>query len=241
MPPGQIRDHCSIMIPKALRPTMANDVRTFTHRGPHNGTANRWKNARRLRVEYRYRRWEAIAMEFVAARSTIGSDVVRQWAKNLRPGSDVVDIGCGSGAPVSQVLVDEGCCIFGIDASPTLLSMFKRRFPAAPAACEPVERSLFFSQKFDGAVAVGLLFLLPEEAQRSLIKKVGTILKPDGRFLFSAPQDPCEWPDRQTGQVSRSLGMATYERLLRDAGLRLERCYFDEGGNHYVAAVAEGT
>ena len=83
------------MIPKALRPTMANEIRTFIHRGPHNGTANRWKNARRLRVEDQYRRWEAIAMEFVAARSTIGSDVVRDWAKNLRSGSEVVDIGCG--------------------------------------------------------------------------------------------------------------------------------------------------
>lgn len=192
-------------------------------------------------MEDQYLYWEAIAMEFVAARSTIGSDVVRQWARNLRPGSEVVDIGCGSGAPVSQVLVDQGCCVFGIDASPTLLSMFKRRFPAARAACEPVERSPFFSQQFDGAIAVGLLFLLPEEKQRTLIKKVGTILKPDGRFLFSAPRDPCEWPDRQTGQVSRSLGMAAYERLLKDAGMRLERCYIDEGGNHYVAALADGT
>jgi cyclopropane fatty-acyl-phospholipid synthase-like methyltransferase len=180
-------------------------------------------------------------MEFVAARSTIGSDVVRQWTKGLRPGSDVVDIGCGSGAPISQVLVDEGFRIFGIDASPTLLSMFKRRFPTAHAACEPVESSLFFSQKFDGAIAVGLLFLLSEEEQGQLINKVGAILKPGGRFLFSAPPDPCEWIDLQIGQRSLSLGKVAYQHLLTDAGMRLEHSYIDEGCNHYVDAVAEET
>jgi 2-polyprenyl-3-methyl-5-hydroxy-6-metoxy-1,4-benzoquinol methylase len=83
--------------------------------------------------------WEAVAAEFVAARSDIGSEVVRQWTKSLRPGSGVVDIGCGAGVPISQVLIDAGFVVSGIDASPTLLSMFVQRFPQAHAACETVQ------------------------------------------------------------------------------------------------------
>lgn len=72
--------------------------------------------------------WESIAMDFVAARSDIGSDVVRRWAERLPPGGQVVDIGCGSGTPVASTLVKAGLVVAGIDASPTLLSLFRRRF-----------------------------------------------------------------------------------------------------------------
>ncbi len=99
--------------------------------------------------------WEAVAAQFVAARSDIGSEVVRQWTRSLRPGSAVVDIGCGAGVPITQVLIDAGFVVSGIDASPTLLSMFVQRFPQAHAACETVQSSTFFGQQFDGAIAVG--------------------------------------------------------------------------------------
>jgi|SRR5450830_498491 len=181
--------------------------------------------------------WEAIAAEFVAARSDIGSEVVRRWTNCLRPGSDVMDIGCGSGAPISQTLVEAGFAVFGIDASPTLLSMFRSQFPEAHAACETIQSSAFFGQKFDGAVAVGLLFLLSEEDQRKMIEKVGQALRPGGRFLFSAPRAQCEWRDVQTGQPSLSLGEVEYQRLLAGAGMHLNNIYVDEGGNHYFDAA----
>jgi len=180
--------------------------------------------------------WEAIASNFIAGRSDIGSGVVRQWAKNLRPGADVVDLGCGSGVPISLTLVQEGLAISGIDASPTLLSAFRRRFPEAQAACETVQSSTFFGRKFDAAVAVGLLFLLSEDDQRQVIKSVARALKPGGRFLFSAPRNPCEWKDIQTGRLSRSLGEENYRELLAGAGMRLMNTYVDEGENHYFDA-----
>ena len=188
-------------------------------------------------MEGSYRSWEAIAEEFIAARSDIGSDVVRQWAKGLRPGSEVVDIGCGSGAPVSQILVEAGFMVFGIDASPTLLATFHRRFPEAPATCETVQSSNFFGRNFDGAVAVGLMFLLSEQDQRKLIEKVGRALRPSGRFLFSAPRARCDWSDLQTGQPSLSLGAVEYQRQLACAGMHLEHTHVDDGGNHYFDAV----
>ncbi len=81
------------------------------------------------------------------------------------------------------------------------------------------------------------MFLLPEEGQRKLIAKVGQILRPGGRFLFSAPRVQCEWRDLQTGQRSYSLGEAEYQRQLVSAGMHLQNIYVDEGGNHYFEAV----
>jgi 2-polyprenyl-3-methyl-5-hydroxy-6-metoxy-1,4-benzoquinol methylase len=69
--------------------------------------------------------WEAIADKFLAARSHVGADVVREWSKLLPPGATIVDIGCGSGAPISEVLTVERFAVFGIDGSPTLLEAFR--------------------------------------------------------------------------------------------------------------------
>ncbi|WP_262692246.1 class I SAM-dependent methyltransferase [Kordiimonas aestuarii] len=178
--------------------------------------------------------WDDVAGQFLAFRSNIGAALVRAWAQhNLAQGGAVVDVGCGSGVPISKVLHEEGFHIFGIDASPTLLDAFRRNFPDAPSACEAAQNSRFFNRQFDAAVAVGLMFLLAEEDQRKLIRRVAKALRPGGRFLFSAPRARCEWDDLLTGRRSVSLGADSYERVLAAAGLSLLDGYTDEGENHY--------
>lgn len=181
--------------------------------------------------------WEAVADRFAAIRSDVGTDVVRRWAEDLPPGGSVVDIGCGSGRPIAVALADAGFAVSGIDPSPTLLAAFRRTLPGAPAACETAEDSGYFGRRFEGAVAVGLLFLLPPDRQAAVIGRVAQALRPGGRFLFSAPRIACRWTDTLTGRPSQSLGEAEYRVLLDAAGLRLTHGYDDSGGNHYFAAV----
>lgn len=180
--------------------------------------------------------WEAIADRFIAARSAIGAEVVRDWARLLPAGGAVVDIGCGAGVPVSATLIDAGLQVFGIDASPTLVAAFRQRFPMAQVACEAAEESGFFGRMFDGAVAIGLLFLLPAENQRAVIGRVASSLNAGGRFLFSAPRQRCEWTDLLTGRPSLSLGLDAYERILDAVGMRIVATHVDEGENHYIDA-----
>lgn len=181
--------------------------------------------------------WDAIADKFIGSRSDIGVGVVRQWATLLPATGDIVDIGCGSGFPNAVALDRAGFRVFGIDASPCLTVAFQRHLPDAEVSCEPAEASGFFERTFDGALAVGLLFLLPAEKQRQLIGRVGNALKPGGRFLFSAPRQACIWQDTLTGKPSLSLGEETYRLALYEAGMPISDCYVDEGGNNYFDAV----
>lgn len=157
--------------------------------------------------------WNAVAQRFIQARSRIGADTVSRWAKQLLPGGDILDVGCGSGAPISAALIEDGFRILGVDASPVLVAEFRRRFPFAEVVCESAETSGLFQRKFNGAVAIGLLFLLPAEDQRQAINRVARALEPGGRFLFSAPRQVCEWADTLTGRPSLSLGEAEYQRV----------------------------
>ena len=181
--------------------------------------------------------WDAVASAFIAARSGAGADVVRAWSRSLPAGAAVLDLGCGAGVPVSVVLAEQGCRLHGVDASPTLVEAWRRRFPHAPVACEAAEASAYFDRHFDAIVAVGLMFLLEPAAQRAVIARVAAALVPGGRFLFTAPAQAVRWNDLLTRRASVSLGRDAYRSLLAEAGLQLERESTDEGGNHYFNAM----
>lgn len=181
--------------------------------------------------------WEAVAPVFMGARSRIGVETVRTWAQSLPPGAVVLDLGCGTGVPISEALMADGCVVYGVDASPTLVAAFHRRFPDTPVACEPAEGSAFFDRTFNAVVAIGLMFLLPPSTQQALIRRVALALGSGGRFLFTAPEQICTWADELTGRMSISLGADTYRRALDAAGFDTADTRVDEGGNYYFAAV----
>ena len=184
--------------------------------------------------------WDDVAERFLTARSDVGAALVRSWAlSNVPSAGTIVDVGCGSGVPIAEVLIEDGFSLFGIDAAPRLVEAFRHRFPNAPCICEPVQDSQFFGVSFDAAVAVGLMFLLPPSDQREAIGRIAAALKPAGHFLFSCPLETCEWDDLLTGRKSRSLGHAAYQDLLRNTGLQLVGCEIDEGQNNYYHAVKQ--
>ncbi len=179
--------------------------------------------------------YEAVSSEFMAvrSRSTIGVATVRMWARSLPPGAPILDLGCGHGEPMATALMNDGFAIHGVDASPTLTAAFRSRLPHANVACEAVESSRFFGRTFDGVVAVGLLFLLSDGAQRDLIRRIAPALNPGGRFLFTSPAQAGAWTDALTGRESLSLGAEAYKSVLTEAGLALIGEQVDEGDNHY--------
>lgn len=180
--------------------------------------------------------WEAVAEEFMRLRSTTGLATVRKWAASLPRGGSVLDVGTGSGEPLTAALIEEGLDASAVDASPTMVAAFRRRFPGVEVACEPAERSRFFDRTFDGALAIGLVFLLPAKSQREVIRRMAAALKPGGRLLFSAPRQVCVWDDLLTGQPSSSLGADEYRRIVAGSGLHLIGEYADEGETHYYEA-----
>lgn len=182
--------------------------------------------------------YEMHAQEFLRGRdgSMIGSQVVDRWARTLANGSEVIELGCGGGYPITRVLYAAGLKLWAIDSSPTLVAEFKERFPSVPVQCEKVQGSEFFGRSYDAVVAVGLLFLLPEEEQILLMGRVAKILEPGGRFLFTAPIETGNWIDLNTGIECQSLGRARYEVGLNAAGFRVAATFIDKGGNNYYDA-----
>lgn len=182
--------------------------------------------------------WDAVADRFMALRSDTGAALVRDWARATLPaGAAILDLGCGDGVPVARALVAAGFATWGVDASPRLVAAHRRHLPGRPVACETVQHGAFFDRRFAGAIAIGLVFLLPAPEQRALLAKVARVLEPGGRFLFSAPRETGRWRDTLTGRPSRALGAAAYAAALAAAGLEAVGSHTDAGGNHHYEAV----
>ena len=184
--------------------------------------------------------YEQHAQDFMRARRAhIGPNVVREWAREFPVGAEVLELACGHGV-ISQVLVDQGLRLYAIDASPSLLAAFRERFPDVETECAAAEDSSCFGRTFDGVIAWGLMFLLPEETQRRVLAKVAKALRAGGRLLFTAQRTPVTWVDSITGQESWSLGAEKYESLLRELGFDVEPGRMDAGENYYYLARKGG-
>ena len=184
--------------------------------------------------------YEEIAPSFMAGRGRnakgVGASVVADWSRMLPNGASILDLGCGTGVPITLTLIERGFNLCGVDASSSMVAAFRDRFPNVPVECGAVEDSDFFNRTFDGVVAWGLFFLLSVEVQRKLILKIAAVLPSGGRLLFTAPTRICSWSDAMTRRTSISLGYRAYRSALEAEGMSLLGVCHDEGRNHYYDA-----
>ena len=179
--------------------------------------------------------YEQYALEFLQRRdsSLVGVRTAARWARSLKPGSDVLEIGCGGGIPVTQTLVEVGLNLWAIDSSPTMVQTFRDRYPNIPVECASVLNSDFFHKMYDAVISIGLIFILNEKGQLKMLRRVSEILRSGGSFIFTAPVEVGEWEDVVTGQKLLTLGEDVYLSTLRSSGFEEARCYCDRGKNNY--------
>jgi SAM-dependent methyltransferase len=82
-------------------------------------------------------------------------------------GAGILDLGCGSGSPVAQYMVERGFRVTGVDSSQTLISLCRQRLRDQEWLVEDM-RSLRLSRRFDGVLAWDSFFHLRPDDQRRM-------------------------------------------------------------------------
>jgi ubiquinone/menaquinone biosynthesis C-methylase UbiE len=187
------------------------------------------------------REYDLIAEWYASERvSQAGVPEVLAVASSLRAGSLLLDIGCGNGVPLTRTLAAAGHRIVGLDTSSSMLARFRRNVPHSPAARGTVECCPFRDGTFDGAIAWGVLFHLPQPSQIDAIASVARVLKPDAPFLFTAGDvngaRPCTGKMNGVEFNYYSFTVEAYRGILADHAMSLIDFHVDEGDNRYYLA-----
>jgi ubiquinone/menaquinone biosynthesis C-methylase UbiE len=164
------------------------------------------------------------------------------FAKTLPPGARVLDIGCGNGLPITKALVAADIQVVGIDSAAKMLARFRLNLPTTHAVRAVAQTLPFADATFDGAVAWGVMFHLPQAEEIKVVASVARVLKPGGSFLFTAGDVVDDSGDHlgiMNGVEFHYYSFTTdgYRRVLVDHGLHLVDFHKDKGENGYYLAA----
>src|SRR4051794_7104917 len=117
--------------------------------------------------------YDLIADWYAQDRShSIGLPEVQAVAQMLPPGASVLDVGCGSGIPLTRFLVESGFDVLAIDSSPAMVEKFRTNLPDTPVVCEQIQRCDLAGRTFDAAISWGVMFHLTPAEQRQAFAKL---------------------------------------------------------------------
>jgi len=157
----------------------------------------------------------------------------------LRPAARVADLGCGSGA-FTALLARAGYDCVGVDISPKLIALGRRKFPDIEFAEGDIEHLPFPDASFDGVLLSGVVHHFPDPSRCAA--EVARILRPRGRFMAFDPNrmNPFVWLYRDpSSPFYSSVGVTANERpvLARRVAAVFERAGLDVS-THYLSGLA---
>lgn len=136
----------------------------------------------------------------------------------------VLELGCGSGKPCTQILV-EHAEVTGVDISDKQLALAKQLVPKAHIIQADMMSLNFPKNTYDAVVAFYSVIHLPREQQNALIGRIADWLRPGGVFLLNlgTTDDPGSINQDWLGgkMYWSSYDVQTNRRMLIGAGFEL--------------------
>jgi SAM-dependent methyltransferase len=108
---------------------------------------------------------------------------VEAFAKQLRPGCAVLDVGCGSGY-IASILEGKGLRVTGIDVSSKMIELAKANSPNSTFVKMDMKKLEFPRESFDGVLCLYSIFHVPRRYHLAILKAFRRVLKPKGVLVI---------------------------------------------------------
>lgn len=135
----------------------------------------------------------------------------------VRPGGDILDIGCGNGTPIAGYLLRQGFSVSGVDSSAAMIARCRRDYPGQQWQVADM-RSLALARRFDGLLAWDSFFHQTRDAQRALFQRFADHANPHAPLMFTSGTSNGEAIGQFEGDALYHASLAPQEyRQLLDA------------------------
>lgn len=119
-----------------------------------------------------------------------------KFAAYLKPGSRILDVGCGSGIK-SNYLTQKGFMVDGIDLSEKMIEIAQKRVPSRSFFVKDINEPLNLKSTYDGIFAQAVLLHIHKKDAQKVIENLLDLLNPGG-YLYIAVKKAVEGqPDEQ--------------------------------------------
>lgn len=162
-----------------------------------------------------------------------GEDDLIKFAKIVGKGAKVLDLGCASGYQ-SKLLKDEGMNVVGLDLSPKMISVAKRKVPGAKFVVGDMANLKFKASSFDGVYARASLLHIPKKLVPKVLNLISKILKENGYLYLALKEGSGEGEvedERHGRKVKRFFSFFTkseIRKFLKEAGFNIEGVSFHQ-------------
>lgn len=187
------------------------------------------------------RAYDAIVEAYAEVRSlTVGLSYVDILCDRLPEGARILDVGCGTGIPLTGRLVDRGFQVHGIDISSRMIERARRNVARADFEVADV-LSWTPGGSFEGVLAWDSLFHLQPRMHLPVIKKFYAALEPGGVILFTVGGKQGEIRSSMLGHefYYSSLSGEAYAEALQAIGFEVVVLEMDQPGEDHVVIMAD--
>lgn len=120
------------------------------------------------------------------------STYVQKLLRLLRPHSTILDLGCGAGVPVDDLLIKAGHSVKGFDISEEMIAQARRKVPAGDYAVRDVATLKAGEFVSDAVVCFYALFHLPRGQHGTILRTIHSFLPTGGILLITMGDKPFE-------------------------------------------------
>jgi len=124
-------------------------------------------------------------LEWVKCDKSPRERYVKKVLETLPPSPCILELGCGPGVPVLDMLLENGARVTANDISAKQIEMAKARCPHAKFIAGNMTTLTFEPESFHGALSFYTLFHLPRSQLKDMLVKIYSWLKPGGLFAFN--------------------------------------------------------
>jgi 2-polyprenyl-3-methyl-5-hydroxy-6-metoxy-1,4-benzoquinol methylase len=114
----------------------------------------------------------------------IEQESIDEAIAHLQKGASILDVGCGSGKPISEYLLSKGFDVHGIDISEKQVEHAKRIIPKEKLFVTDI-LSFSITVTFDAIICWFTIFHIHANQHPEVLKKFHSLLKPKGILLIT--------------------------------------------------------